>query len=475
MYNTKDMNDIERSSPKIDEIKDPQKHIAKIEDIGSSTSSELEESTSDESDEVVPNRKPIPKPRTTELPVETNDATGEPIANNVKKVHANAIGKEVQDEISADVENENLSEKKDGKESSSAKTTKGNAITKETKRLASALKRRVLETDVDTLEVPIMNNNINNRDARHNSGNSRDARPKSGRGMRRKNEEDIEAGKRHKDRNPGKIPLLHSRHIIHSANSINNRDARNNSGNSKDARPKSGRGMRRKNEEDIEAGKRHKDRNPGADVRDIRELLTQVKDDVVTGPTNQQDSGIYTIPTGPDVYKPSLRDPMPHPLEHKTFIQHRTGFIETPSSEKNILEFDEKTLCDERERTVRGFSLAMNSPLDIAIGMQAGFHHVTNVCHGLLGGVSLFQLILVWFIESTDPMPRPHISLPPSHLHIFTRSDNPSWLDDMQGPLSAPLYPTRHLSIYSYASLAFLPPALGVFLLVICLVSVLDR
>ncbi|KAL1448940.1 hypothetical protein WDU94_000189 [Cyamophila willieti] len=358
MYNTKDMNDIERCSPKIDEIKDPQKHIAKIEDTGSSTSSELEESTSDESDEVVPNRKPIPKPRTAELPVETNDATGEPIANNVKKVHANAIGKEVQDEISADVENENLSEKKDGRESSSAKTTKGNAITKETKRLASALKRRVLETDVDTLEVPIMNNNINNRDARNNSGNSRDARPKSG------------------------------------------------------------RGMTKKNEEDIEAGKRHKDRNPGADVRDIRELLTQVKDDVVTGPTNQQDSGIYTIPTGPDVYKPSLRDPMPHPLEHKTFIQHRTGFIETPSSEKNILEFDEKTLCGERERTVRGFSLAMNSPLDIAIGMQAGFHHVTNVCHGLLGGVSLFQLILVWFIESTDPMPRPHISLPPSHLHI---------------------------------------------------------
>uniref|UniRef100_A0A8D8YTT7 Uncharacterized protein n=1 Tax=Cacopsylla melanoneura TaxID=428564 RepID=A0A8D8YTT7_9HEMI len=43
------------------------------------------------------------------------------------------------------------------------------------------------------------------------------------------------------------------------------------------------------------------------------------------------------------------------------------------------------------------------------------------------------------------------------------------------GPIPATLYPTRHLSIYSYASLAFLPPALGIFLLVICLVSVLDR
>uniref|UniRef100_A0A8D9EV99 Uncharacterized protein n=1 Tax=Cacopsylla melanoneura TaxID=428564 RepID=A0A8D9EV99_9HEMI len=136
------------------------------------------------------------------------------------------------------------------------------------------------------------------------------------------------------------------RPIIHNTNNINSRD--NSASNTRDSRPKSGRGTRRK-KDDVEAGKQYKETGQGADVRDIRELLTHVKDDVVTGSANQQDSGIYTIRTGPDVYKPSPHNSSPTHLEHKTFIQHRTGFIETPSSnEKNILEFDEKTLCSER-------------------------------------------------------------------------------------------------------------------------------
>ncbi|KAI5709053.1 hypothetical protein M8J76_017155 [Diaphorina citri] len=240
-----------------------------------------------------------------------------------------------------------------------------------------------------------------------------------------------------------------------------------------DARTVGKREVLQRNRETAEVLQRNRET---VGMKDISELLSQVKEDVVIGTANP-DSGVYVIEDHMTTGASLGNAPSPRldqsQLEHRSFVQLRRGFVQT-RYDGTAPHFDAEG--GGTRSGPGGFSLSLNSPLDVAMVIQAGFQAGADICHGLLGGVSLFQLILVWFIESSDsPGGASRPSLPSSPLNIFTRQDNPSFLEDMQGPVPPPLYPTRHLSVLSYASMAFLPPALSILLLLICIVSVLDR
>ncbi|XP_065206216.1 uncharacterized protein LOC135835738 [Planococcus citri] len=115
-------------------------------------------------------------------------------------------------------------------------------------------------------------------------------------------------------------------------------------------------------------------------MNSINEVLNELKDDIVTKPE------AFHPPKPQQVVQNEK-------IENKAYLQQKEYFLEI-TKDKLLATLSSQ---DHHPFSWNNFPLKeLDSTVDIAISFQRNSHAVSNLCYGLLGGISLMQLVLTY-------------------------------------------------------------------------------